>query len=146
MISFGSMGWQTTIADLSLILFMVAASAVSEEADTAPHAPAAAEQAPHNPLPAMAEPVAIYRPGPATPPLEEWLATQAPDGRQQLTILAHYAGQDPARAADAALQIAASARRAGWQPRIMLEAGRDDDVVALIGYDSAANGAADVAR
>lgn len=140
MIQSGNGGWQTTIADLALILFMVSAAALAQSDDAAaiaaaPPPPPAAEI--QSPLPAMAEPVAIYRAGQGMPSLGEWLAAQAPDSRQQLTIVARYSSGRVDRASAAAMELAQSARAAGWQPRIMLEPGQGDDVLAVLGYDSA---------
>ena len=91
-------GWQYALADLSLILFMVCAAALSREqklhlhqrvppARIAPAVPAA----PPVSAVALADPVAVWRAGPGMPTLEEWLASQAIDPRQRLTIVAQYA-------------------------------------------------------
>ena len=74
-------GWQTVLADLSLILFMVTATALSDSpAKAPPPAPLA--------LPALGEPVAVWRSEPGGPSLEDWLASQAADPRQRLTLVA----------------------------------------------------------
>ena len=141
MIQSGNGGWQTTIADLALILFMVSAAALAQSDDAAaiaappPPPPPAIDM--QSPLPAMAEPVAIYRAGEGMPPLGEWLAAQAPDSRQQLTIVARYSAGGVDGTSAAAMALAQGAHAAGWQPRIMLEPGQGDDVLAVIGYDSA---------
>ncbi len=75
-------GWQYVLADLSLILFMVTAAALSQS-ETAPAAP-------REPSP-LAEPLAVWKAGAGSPGLGESLAAQAPDHRAQLTILAPYA-------------------------------------------------------
>lgn len=98
MIARAGSGWQTVLADLSLILFMATASAVSE-APAEPR-PAAAPAS----LPALGEPVAQWRPGAGMPELREWLSAN-PDPRLRLTILAR-----PAEA-QAALTLAGTAGR-----------------------------------
>ena len=98
-------GWQTVLADLSLILFMITAAAASE-LPTAPPAP------PSPVLPALGEPVAVWRAGPGAPSLRDWLASSGPDPRLRLTILA---GPDQAQMA---LAMAAGA---GRPARILLE-------------------------
>ena len=80
MIARAGSGWQTVLADLSLILFMVTASAVSQARDD-PAAPAGGF--------AMADPVAVWRPSPAGPTLAQWLSVQQPDPRLRLTLFVH---------------------------------------------------------
>jgi hypothetical protein len=117
-------GWQTVLADLSLILFMVMAAAVSQ-------APPAAEAAPSPPppLPALGEPVAIWRAGPGAPRLGDWLAHAGADRQLRLTIVA------PAREAAAALALAA---QAGRPARIVLESEGGGAVMATLTYDRGA--------
>ena len=117
MIARAGSGWQTVLADLSLILFMVTASAVSE----APAKPPATERAV---LPALGEPVALWRQGPDAPGLEAWLAAM-PDPRLQLTILA-----SPAEA-ETALALA---KMVGRPARVLIEPG-GSGVIAALTYD-----------
>ena len=98
-------GWQTVLADLSLILFMITAAAASE-LPTAPPAP------PSPVLPALGEPVAVWRAGPGAPSLRDWLARSGLDPRLRLTIMA------APEQAQAALSLAALA---GRPARILLE-------------------------
>jgi hypothetical protein len=117
-------GWQTVLADLSLILFMVMAAAVSQ----APHEPAVS--APVTPqLPALGEPVAVWSAGPDAPPLSEWLAVAGADPQLRLTIVA------PARQAAAAQALAAASGRTA---RIVLESEGDRPVIAALTYDRGA--------
>jgi hypothetical protein len=118
MIARAGSGWQTVLADLSLILFMVTASAVSE-------APAAV---PPPLLPALGEPVAVWRHGEGAPALTDWLAVTAPDPRLRLTIIAGPA------VGEAALALAASA---GRPARVLLEPGFSG-LAATLTYDQAA--------
>lgn len=137
MIARAGSGWQTVLADLSLILFMVTASALQQAQDQ----PAAAAQttaltSSPGASPALAEPVAVWRAG--GPPLAQWLAEQNPDARQRLTIVAHHAG-DPQAASAAALALA---RTAGRPARIVLEADGGSGVTAALTYDSGGTGLA----
>jgi hypothetical protein len=124
-------GWQTVLADLSLILFMVTASVVSSQAGKSgsrtPPAPAPATAAP-----ARSEPVAIYRPLPGAPPLREWLAEQGVDPRQQLTIVVPYAPDGQGAAFERARDMA---RSAGINARVILEPGEPASARATLGYD-----------
>jgi hypothetical protein len=121
-----SAGWQTTIADLALILFMVTAAAIDGHDDPTDSAPSPA---------ASGEPLAVYRAGEHAPPLREWLAEQAPDERQYLTIVAGYTEGDAAGAAGRALVLAAQAQAVGAAARIVLEPGDGDELVATLAFD-----------
>mgnify|MGYP001765149718 CR=1 FL=1 len=128
MIARAGSGWQTVLADLSLILFMVTAAALQqaeERAPTAPVLPAA---------PALADPVALWRAAPGGPDLAAWLAAQPTDPRLRLTIVAHHAG-DPVAAARAAAMLAA---RAGRPARIVLEPGAAQPLSAGLTFDAGA--------
>ncbi len=114
-------GWQTVLADLSLILFMVMAAAVSQ---ASPRAAAKPAETPR--LPALGEPVAVWRAGPDAPPLRQWLAEAGADPKLRLTILA------PLGEAAAAQTLAAGA---GRPARIVLEADDDGPVLAALTYD-----------
>lgn len=123
MITRAGSGWQTVLADLSLILFMVTASSLGDK--VAP-VPPPLPPAPVRPLvPALGEPVALWREGAGAPPLGEWLARSASDPRLRLTILA--APDEATRA----LTLAASSPRPA---RIVLDPGRSG-VEAALTYD-----------
>ena len=114
MIARAGSAWQTVLADLSLILFMVTAAAVSEAQPTG--AP-----------PAFSEPVAQWRGEAGAPDLAAWLAAQPKDPRQQLTIVA------PPAAAQAALALAAHSGRAA---RVLLDPRFEGPPLATLAYDS----------
>ncbi|MCJ2184940.1 hypothetical protein MTR62_19945, partial [Novosphingobium sp. 1949] len=151
--------WQTSLADLSLILFMVTAAAVSTApsvsgpaasgpAASGPAAQAASDrqaagqtanrrQALAAPSP-IAEPLAVYIAVPGAPPLRTWLADEAPDPRQLLTITARY---DTARAStreaalSAAIALAREAGQAGHFARIVVEPG-EGPPRAVLAFDA----------
>ena len=114
-------GWQTLLADLSIILFIVMAAAVKD-----------GEQAPAPS--ARSVPLAVYRQGIGGPPLGQWLAGQSADLRQQLSIVAHYApgGQDAALAEASALLHQAG--MAGVRARLVVEPGAGG-TTAELAYD-----------
>lgn len=115
-------GWQTVLADLSLILFMTTAAAVSE-------APAEPPAAPQLRLPALGEPVAVWRSGPGGPSLNAWLAGEPADSRLRLTLVA--APSD----GPAALAMAATATRPA---RVLIEPGLTSQPYATLTYDNGA--------
>ena len=117
MIARADSGWQTVLADLSLILFMMTAAAASE----LPAAPPRSVPA----LPALGEPVAVWRAGTEAPRLHDWLARTAPDPRLRLTIMA------APEQAQAALALAAEA---GRPARVLLEPGTGSPSATLT-YD-----------
>lgn len=124
-------GWQTVFADLSIILFMVTAAALSRTADGA-GAPLSADPSPRS------DPVAVYRSAPGAPPLEAWLAAQPPDPRQMLTIVSSYrpGGEQAAIAGAARFASLASAR--GMELRVVVEPGAGDST-AILAFDRPAN-------
>jgi len=135
-------GWQTLLADLSLILFMVTAAAI----DGTPEPPKPARLRPvvaARPLaPAPEDPrgaaIAVWRGGGTAPALRQWLREQAPDARQQLTIAIHYGGGSAglSEALARAARLGAEARAAGVPARVLVEPGADD-TVATLAYDRA---------
>ena len=114
-------GWQTVLADLSLILFMITAGAVSQAKPQAPALPADKPA-----LPALGEPVAVWSAGPGMPPLRDWLAHTATDPRLRLTILSSPA------AAQAALDLAKVSGRAA---RVVIEPAMQGPPLATLTYD-----------
>lgn len=119
MIAQNGSGWQTVLADLSLILFMITAAAVGE-------APAPPPLPPLLALPALGEPVAVWRAVPGGPALTTWLAQTATDPRLRLTITA------PSAAAQAALELS---NTAGRPARVVLEPGTSGVPLATLTYD-----------
>jgi len=121
-------GWQTIIADLALILFMVSVSAVGGAK------PNAAEPAPQAIL--QAEPGAIYRAHGDGPSLGQWLAGQPADPRQRLTVVARYADGEGEAASAAALAWAGEAQAVGRPARILLEPAEAEDLFAVLAFDT----------
>jgi hypothetical protein len=113
-------GWQTLMADLSMVLFMISAAAVGDAPAPAPKA--AAQQVA---LPALGDPVAVWR-GSDPAALRGWLAGQGSDPRQRLTIVA------PQSASTAALALAGGA---GRPARLLLEPEAEGEPYAALTYD-----------
>lgn len=133
-----AMPWQTILADLALILFMMTAAALANAPDgpLLPNAPKVAVQ-PRPPAPSVrGEPVGVWRDGPGSPELAAWLAQQARDPRLRVSILVrHLAGHEQAALARAeALVAKAGARGAG--ARIVIEPGRQDGASVVLAYDA----------
>ena len=128
--------WQTSLADLSLILFMITAAAVSQQSakPARPAKPVATRTAPA-PSP-LTEPLSVYIAAPDAPPLAEWLGQQAADPRQQLTITAHYAAVPGAqqRAMAEAERLLAEAGAQGRAARVVVEPGAGP-IRAALAYD-----------
>lgn len=123
----GGYGWQTSLADLALILFMLSAAALHQR----PPAKGPERASPQS------EPVAVYEAARDAPGLDEWLAQQAADPRQQLTITTRYGRQPGAREAALreAARLLAEAGQAGRAARIVVEPGAGPARVALA-YDT----------
>lgn len=135
-----ALGWQTSLADLSLVLFLVVATAASKQgshgAKAAPSAPAPSAPAPSAPALAVStlgEPLAVYAATPDAPPLAEWLGGQASDPRQQLTITARYGPEqgEQARAMAEAARLLGEAKAQGRSARVVVEPGAGPARVAL---------------
>ena len=134
----GQTGWQTILADLSLILFMITASALSvaEAPHPASAAPKAAAPRPVTPS-ARAEPVGVWREGEGAPPLANWLAEQGSDPRLRLSIVVRYQAGEGRRdaALDRAAALAAQAGPRGASARLVVEPGAVAGASATLGYD-----------
>ena len=85
----------------------------------------------------LGEPLAVYAATPDAPPLADWLAGQAADPRQQLTITARY-GSEPgeqAKALAVATRLLGEAKTQGRSARVVVEPGAGPARVALA-YDA----------
>ncbi|MFK4874164.1 hypothetical protein [Novosphingobium sp. ZW T3_23] len=138
--------WQTSLADLSLILFMIAAAALNrQQGHLRQESPArAAERRPASPSSPEGTPLAIYIAAPDAPPLASWLAGQARDARQRVTVAVPYgpAAQDLERALSEARLLAAEAGRAGHKARIVVEPGIPAPARVVLAFDDPDEGLA----
>ena len=119
MIARAGSGWQTVLADLSLILFMVTASAVSQAQDD-PAAPSGGF--------AIADPVAVWRPSPAGPTLTQWLSAQHSDPRMRLTLFVHA----PAGSEGAVLRLSGGAAP---DARLVIDRDPGPPLEAILAFD-----------
>ena len=129
-------GWQTLLADLSLILFMVTAAAMAAKPDH----PAGAKQA-GRPAPnaAVGAPLAMWRAG-GSQTLRQWLAGEQSDVRQQLTITAHYRLGEAAPALLAVQELVGQASAMGKSARVIVTpagTGTGEEILASLAYDRA---------
>jgi hypothetical protein len=126
-------GWQTIIADLSMILFMLTASAVTRQSHAARAAnpPASAPMRPAVEPAPRSEPIAVWIAGEGAPPIKQWLAQQPRDSRQQVTVTATYA---PGAMDEALAQAQALARQAG-EARVVVEPG-PPGLRVVLSYDA----------
>ena len=123
MIARAGSGWQTLLADLAIILFMVTAAALSQARESA-------VAAPPQPSP-RGEPLAIWRAGVDVPPLGPWLAAQSGDPRQQLTILVQFPRGGQRAALDQAQALLGQAGAAGVSARLVIEPGTGGTLASL---------------
>lgn len=137
-----STGWQTILADLSMILFMIAASALantSEKAQPVAKAHAAAAQTPP-PAPVQAsvraEPVGVWSDSAGAPPLAQWLADQGSDPRLRVTIVVRHGSGDQAAAFARAAALAQSAGERGKNARVVVEPGTSRGATVTLGFDT----------
>lgn len=129
-----AMPWQTILADLALILFLMTAAALATAPDT-PVLPAAPPSPPPAPS-ARGEPVGVWREAPDMPGLAEWLAQQARDPRLRVSILVrHLAGHEQA-AFVRAQELMRKAGARGASARIVIEPGREDAASVVLAYDA----------
>lgn len=132
MMTSGKANWQMIIADLALILFMV--TAASLDTDRIPEESPPAEWR-DTQLPIEGEMLALYRADFSAPSLDQWLADQAPDERQSLTIVARYEPGGREGAMQGAEELASAAGVQGLQARIVLEPGDYTDLFAVLSFD-----------
>lgn len=132
--------WQTSLADLSLILFMLMAAALAHRpapprtdatTQTAPPDTASPDSA-HSQAPsAQGEPLALYIAAPGAPPLARWLESQPRDPRQQLTVTLAYGPGAEAKALETAAALVREQGGSLASARIVIEPGPGPGVAPL---------------
>lgn len=148
--------WQTILADLALILFMITAAALAGAPD-GPMAPLAApakalpsKRPPAPPIPPprplvaaspRSEPVGVWRDGPGAPPLAAWLSQQGGDPRLRVTILVRHVRGHGLQALARAEALLAAAGARGSGARIVIEQaangqGSGDSASVLLAFDA----------
>ncbi|MBF9151980.1 hypothetical protein [Novosphingobium jiangmenense] len=131
-------GWQYALADLSLILFLATASALSQTGGKTKVAP------PPPPIAAAteSEPVAVWSTGSEAPPLRTWLGQFGQDPRLEVRVIVRYVGDTRLAALAQAVQLAESGGPRARHARILVEPGdRAGASVALVySSETAASG------
>lgn len=121
-------GWQLILADLALILFLVTLAALAATPSVRPR------MGSNDPQIAAAQ--ALYRPDPEGPSLAEWLATQQPDPRATLTIMAQFSEGDERSVWEQAQNAAGRAAGHGFAVRVVITKGEASDIYASLAYDT----------
>ena len=118
-------GWQVMLADLSLILFLTTATALTPGEPAEPGATAETAD--------IGEAVGVFRAG-GEVELAEWLASRATDPREVLTVSARYAPGDREAVAQEAQALAAHAAATGLEPRVVIEPGPVSETLVLFSF------------
>ncbi|MEP0189693.1 MAG: hypothetical protein ABJP70_01545 [Erythrobacter sp.] len=124
-------GWQLILADLALILFLLAVAALSGVASN----PRTSNPT-DNPEPAAGPSQALYRAAPGTQSLTQWLRDQPRDPRASLTIYATYEVGSGDHALAETQALADQAVGAGYNPRMIVEPGEKTEVFASLAFDA----------
>lgn len=124
--------WQTVLADLSLILFLVTALALEEEQQ--PHPPVSAAT---SATPASHVALGVWRQVPGGLPLREWLAQQPPDAGQRVALTITYRAGLLADALAQAQALQADMGAAGANARVLLVQGNADGAMVRLVQDNA---------
>lgn len=128
----GLTGWQTSLADLSLILFaVVAASYRGDPAEEAVPRPEEVEQALDV---ALGQPMAVFRPG-GDADLTRWLSAQELDEGALATVIVRHRSGSAARAASEAARLADEIERAGHHARLVVETSAAPETLVTIAHD-----------
>jgi len=136
----GFSGWQTALADLALILFVVVAAAHREgAADTAP------QDAPDPIELALGQPMAVFRQG-GDADLTRWLATRELAQGEIATVIVRHEPGRAAHAVDEATTLLAEIERTGKEARLLVETSRFPETLVVIAHDQYASAEAGMAR
>lgn len=137
----GGHGWQLILADLALILFLLALSALPAAEAESGRRLADTEARERDALGMLYAEVApaqaLFRPIPGGPSLGAWLTAQGPDPRATLTIFAVHTKGGEAAAWQCAEVLAAEARASGVAVRTIIAAGMRAEVYASLAFDAA---------
>ncbi|MBA4353320.1 MAG: hypothetical protein C0409_01380 [Novosphingobium sp.] len=142
-------GWQYALADLSLILFLVTASALAQASSARrpplPVPPSSAPASAPAPTPAppvvaafASEPVAVWSAGNGAPPLAAWLARVGADPRLEVQIVVRYTDSNRQAAAAQAVGLAVAGGRRASAARILVEPGARAGASVSLSYASEA--------
>ncbi len=129
--------WEILLADLALILFIVALGGLVTMPIKAKPASAseAASKAKSEQL-AIAPSQALYRTVQNGPTLGEWLKRQPLDPRATLTIFVDYRADDAARGLEQAAAMIGEAQGAGVRVRTVMRDAEQADIYASLAFDA----------
>lgn len=122
--------WPIILADLSLILFVTTLAGLDQIERRSIDA-----GTPNRHTAAAAPEQALYRAAPGAMPFGEWLTLEARDPRTRLSIHLRFPPGRQDEAWQRASVLAAEARQAGIDPRIVLEQGTAFEAWAILAYD-----------
>ena len=126
----GLNGWQTALADLALILFVVVAAAHREGAQDG--RPPETEDDPIEL--ALGQPMAVFRQrGDAD--LTRWLSGQDLGPGEIATVIVRHEPGDAARAVGEASRLIAEIERTGEEARLMVEPSAFPETLVVIAHD-----------
>lgn len=121
--------WQVTLADLSLILFLVTLSGFAARTEYGKEGDASATP------PSIAPSQALYRPIEGGQPLGEWLAEQPPDPRATLTIIVRHPDSEAEWALRQAAELHSAGSGANFPIRVIIEEGASRSAHASLAFD-----------
>lgn len=127
----GSHGWLVSLADLSLILFIVTSGAIAN--DPLPQAQGSAEP---SELPATGVASSVYLDGPGAPALADFLARHAVADGEQLTIAGVFGPGGRPAVAQRVEALAAEATANGIEPRVILQPGPRRAISVAFSHDA----------
>lgn len=124
-------GWQTVMADLALILFLVTAQAYREP----DREPAPATQARTPPHAEQGPQLAVFRPDEGAD-LKAWLVAQLTDDRQGVTVVIRTPDADLAPALLRGGALVERIAKEGIRARLIVEPSNRPDTAVVIAYDT----------
>lgn len=128
-------GWQYALADLSLILFLVTASALAQANSAAKSLPSTLKPAPIAAA-FTTEPVAVWSAGEGAPLLADWLAEVAADPRLEVQIVVRFSDSRRDVAVAQAVQLVAEGGPRASAARILVEPGESSGASVSLTYAS----------
>ena len=134
------------LADLSLILFLATASALSDELDRGAADPATRPDEQTDYLSDNNAAASYYLLNGNAPLFTDWLTEQPRDPREQLTIRADYVTTRQGEAIEQVQVLSASASSAGFAPRIIIEPATQMRISASFAFDAGQLSSGDMAR
>lgn len=136
MIGRSGTGWQTTTADLALILFFVVSAAATKPGPAADGHGKPTVQKLAAPAIEATPSVAIYRQTEGTT-MSQWLRSQPQDDRQVATVLLSRSPGGSAPAMTQALGFLDEIEASGRSGRLLVERGDADEVTVVLAYERA---------